>query len=117
MQTMYEVVLGQLDCYFVPKVNVIHERARYHQRAQKHGESVEEYIRSLHELAGKCDFGDVKNENIRDRLVIGILDKDLSQKLQMMSDLTLDKACRQARQSEQIKGQIQSRAELQRCVS
>lgn len=37
----YEVVLGQLDCYFVPKVNVIHERARYHQRAQKHGESVE----------------------------------------------------------------------------
>lgn len=37
----YEVVLEKkLDKYFVPKVHVIHERARFHQQAQKHGESV-----------------------------------------------------------------------------
>ncbi len=47
----YKVVLGNLDNYFMPKVSVIHERARLHQRTQKHGENVEEYIRSLHELA------------------------------------------------------------------
>lgn len=38
--------------------------------------------------------------------MIGALDKELSQKLQMMSDLTLDKVCTIARQSEQIKGQL-----------
>lgn len=44
--------------------------------------------------------------------MIGVLDKELSQSLQMMSDLSLDKACRQARQSEQIKCHVseQSRA-------
>lgn len=71
----YEIVLEKLDNYFVPKVNVNHDGARFHKRAQKHRESVEEYIHSLRKLAKKCDFGVLKNENIRDRLVIGILDK------------------------------------------
>lgn len=64
---------------------------------------MEEYVHNLHELAEKCDFGAAKDENTR----------DLSQRLQMLSDLTLEKACRAARQSEQIKEQVseqQSRA-------
>ncbi|RXN04213.1 Retrovirus-related Pol poly from transposon [Labeo rohita] len=105
-ENRYDIVLDKLDNYFVPKVNVIHERARFHQRVQKQGESVEEFIRSLHELAETCAFGEVKGENIRDRLVIGVLDKDLSQRLQMMSDLSLERACRHARQSEQIKSHV-----------
>ncbi len=66
-EKVYEVVLGKLDKYFVPKVNVIHERARFHLRAQKNGEGVEGYICSLHELTDKCDFGAMKSENVRDR--------------------------------------------------
>ncbi|KAK0146381.1 hypothetical protein N1851_014313 [Merluccius polli] len=54
---------------------------------------MEEYSQSLHEPAKMCAFGQMKNEYIRDRFVIGVLDKDLSQKLQMVSDLTLKKAC------------------------
>lgn len=71
----------KLDNYFMPKVNVIHERVRFYQRVQKQGESVEELIRSLHELAETCAFGEAKSKNIRDRLVIGVLDKELSQLL------------------------------------
>ena len=40
------------------------------------------------ELSETCDFKD-KNEEIRDRLVIGILDKELSLELQLKADLTL----------------------------
>ena len=58
---------------------------------QKHGERAEEFIRSLHEMADICSFAEAKNENIRDRLV-GILDKELSETLQLTPDLTLDKA-------------------------
>lgn len=54
---------------------------------------VHQWTQELQEFAEMCAFEDVKNENIRDRLVIGILDMDLSQKCQMMSDLTLQKAC------------------------
>lgn len=102
----YEIVLEKLDNYFVPKVNTIHERARFHQRIQRTGETAEEYIRTLHELADTCAFGEVKEENIRDRLVIGILDKELSEKLQMMPDLTLSKAVELVRQSEQVKQHV-----------
>lgn len=102
----YDIVLGKLNGYFVPKVNVIHERARFYLRSQKRGESAEEYIRSLYELAETCQFGQAKIENIRDKLVIGILDKELSEKLQLTADLTLEKAVQTVRQSEQIKGQV-----------
>lgn len=62
----------------MPKVNMIHERLWFHLRSQKHGESLEEFIRSLQELVDGCDFGAMKSENIRDRLVIFVLDKELS---------------------------------------
>lgn len=52
----YDVIMDKLDTYFRPKVNVIHKRARFHQRGQKTGESVKEYVRNLHELAEKCLF-------------------------------------------------------------
>ena len=50
-KSKYETVLDKLDNYFVPRVNVIHERARFHQRVQKHGESMEEYIMRWQTLA------------------------------------------------------------------
>lgn len=106
----YDTVIRKPDDYFVPKVNVIHERARFHMRAQKPGEMAEEYIRSLHELANTCDFGAAKDENIRDRLVIGILDRKPSQKLQLMPDLTLRNAVELVRQSEQVRGHVNEQA-------
>lgn len=106
----YDTVLDKLNTYFVPKVNIIHERARFHLRVQKQGESAEEYIRTLYELAETCQFGGAKVENIRDRLVIGILDIELSEKLQLTADLTLDRAVEMVRQSEQIKGQVSQQA-------
>ncbi|KAK3101745.1 hypothetical protein FSP39_006077 [Pinctada imbricata] len=104
-QTKYEDVMKKFDSYFVPKRNVIHERAKFHMRTQGQGESVETFIRSLHELAEHCEF-DNKSEVIRDRLVIRIRDKEVSEKLQLQADLTLDKACEMARNSELVKSQI-----------
>ncbi|XP_052817965.1 uncharacterized protein K02A2.6-like [Mya arenaria] len=103
--TDYETVLGKFEKYFVPKRNIIHERAKFHLRMQKEGENVETFVRELYEIAEHCDFTD-KNEEIRDRLVIGILDKKLSERLQLKSDLTLDKAIELARQNELVKSQI-----------
>ncbi|XP_065943746.1 uncharacterized protein [Magallana gigas] len=105
----FEKVFEKFDEYFVPKRNTIHERARFHQRAQQPGESVETFVRTLHEISEHCDFPD-KKEQIRDRLVIGILDKELSEKLQLRSDLTLEKAVETARQSEMVKSQIKDQS-------
>ncbi|KAK0139111.1 hypothetical protein N1851_024338 [Merluccius polli] len=88
----YEDVLAKFDNYFVPKKNTIHERACFYQRVQKPGEMAETFIRALYELSENCDFGVIKSEHIRDRLVVGIRDKGLSRRLQLMSDLTLETA-------------------------
>ena len=53
-------------------------------------------------MADTCSFADDKNENVRDRLVVGILGKELSEKLQLTPDLTLDKAVELVRNSEQV---------------
>ena len=103
----YAPVLAKFDAHFIPKRNVIFERAKFHSRAQHAGESVEAFIRQLYELAENCDFGALKDDHLRDRLVIGIRDKQLSQKLQMKDDLTLRSAVEMARHYELIKGQNQ----------
>ncbi|XP_059908120.1 uncharacterized protein LOC132457787 isoform X3 [Gadus macrocephalus] len=94
----YNKVINKFDVHFVPKRNTIHERACFHRRSQLQGESVEAFVRRLYELAEYCDFGIAKDEHIRDRIVVGILDSELSQKLQLESDLTLEKAISMTRQ-------------------
>lgn len=79
--------------WIIIKVKVLHKQARLHQRVQKQGESVEEFIRSLHDLTETYAFEEAKSENIRDRFVIGVLCKDLFQRLQMMADLPFERAC------------------------
>ena len=74
----YTLVVGKFDGHFRPERNVIHERAMFHERSQHSGESAELYIRSLYEMAEYCrDFGTAKDDCIRDRLIVGVLDKML----------------------------------------
>ena len=45
----------------------------------------------------------IHDEMIRDRLVMGLRDAKLSERLQLDAELTLDKAVNQVRQAEAIK--------------
>ena len=102
----YVPVVAAFAKYFNPKTNVIHERAMFYQRSQNVGESAEQYIRVLYELADKCDFKDKKDEQIRDKIVVGMLDKELSMKLQLDEELTLVKTVQHVKQKEMVKSQI-----------
>ena len=72
---------------------------------QRPDESVDSFITDLHNLAEFCEYGDLRNELICDRIVVGLRDKKLSEKLQMDYELTLEKAVTCARQTEAIKQQ------------
>ena len=61
---------------------------------QPPGEKVKDFVASLHVMTSHLEFGNLKEQLIRDRLVICITDHSLSEKLQMQSDLTLEKRYR-----------------------
>ena len=92
--------------YFIPKLNIIHERCIFQEMVQTTSESVEEFVRELQTLALHCDYTST-TEMVRDRFVMGINDPLVKQKLQLMAaDLSLDKAVTIARQNEQVKTQM-----------
>ena len=68
------------------------ERAHFNKRSQKPGESVETFIQDLYRLADNCNYGALRDDLIRDRIVVGVLDDSLSDQLQSKGTLTLTQA-------------------------
>ena len=58
----YEAVISHFDDYFKVRINVILERAKFNRRAQREGETAEEYITALYNLVETCNYKDLKEE-------------------------------------------------------
>ena len=101
----YDAVKTKLEGHFVKRRNIIYERAKFNQRRQEEGESVNSFVTSLHCLAEYCGYEGLKNEMIRDRIVVGLRDANLSMKLQMVPHLSVEKAVTLVRQSEAVQQQ------------
>lgn len=92
VQKKFEVVLQEYEAYFVPRRNIIYERVKFNTRTQQDGESVEDFVTALHTLASTCDYGELREDLIRYRLVVGLQDRKISRALQLDPDLKLQKA-------------------------
>lgn len=112
----YKEVKSKFEDFFSAKKNVIYERAKFNSRVQETGESVDAFITALYALADNCDYDkfesvkdekreSLKDEMIRDRIVVGIKDSNLSEEMQLCADLDLKKAKDLARQSEAVRNQ------------
>ncbi|UYV67535.1 K02A2.6-like [Cordylochernes scorpioides] len=104
----YDKVIECFESHFIPRHNIIYERARFNQRCQQEGEKVNEFITALHSLAEHCNFEMLHDELIRDRIVVGVRDRALSERMQLDTDLTLVKATLMAKQLESVKEQQSS---------
>ena len=96
----YNEIKKSLNDYFAERRNVIVERACFNKRSQKPGESVETFIQDLYRLADNCNYGALRDDLIRDRIVVGVLDDSLSDRLQSKGTLTLTQAVQMSRQAE-----------------
>ena len=101
-KTEYSKVLEKLNGFFKVCKKVILERAKFNHRNQLPGESAEQYITTLYQLVENCQYGQLAHEMIRDRLVVGISDKALSEQLCMDAELTLEKTKTMIRQREAV---------------
>ena len=56
---------------------------KFNMRIQQEGESVENFITALYTLSETCNYGGLTNEMIRDRIVVGIRDDSVAERLQI----------------------------------
>ena len=103
---VYKEVKERFEKHFVKRRNTIYERAKFNQRRQEDCESADSFITSLYCLVEHCQYGDLTEEMIRDRIVAGIRDRKLSEKLQLDAELTLEKAMLMVRQTEVVRQQM-----------
>ena len=108
--TNFDTIIKKFDDYFIVKRNIVHERSKFQERKQLQDETVEQFYRSLRTLVQYCEYRDLEDQ-VRDRFVVGLLDKKLKEKLQLTQDLTLPRALEIARQHEQVKLQLKEQCE------
>lgn len=87
-----ENLLKKFDVFFTPKKNLTVERHKFFTRNQLEYESVEQYVFELNKLALSCEFITLKDDLVKDRLICGLKDDGLRERLLREYDLTLTKA-------------------------
>ncbi|KAI4897681.1 hypothetical protein NFI96_029695 [Prochilodus magdalenae] len=99
-------VLDALQKHFEPTRNVIYERFVFNNCKQSQNETTDQYIAKLRKLADTCDFGCLRDDLIRDKLVIGTKDTNAQARMLREPKLTLTQAVDMCRASEQTLAQI-----------
>ena len=93
-------VLRKFAEYCQPRKNVPFERYKFNKRTQESGESYEQYKTTLRKLSEACEFDTITpNEILRDRLIFGIHDTKVRERLLRENNQTLiktDEICRAA---------------------
>ena len=76
----------------LPAKNIIMDRHAFNTANQGTGESIQAYVSTLKILAKKCEFGALRDDLIRDRIVCGIQNDRLRKQLLREQKLTLELA-------------------------
>lgn len=103
----FDTILKKFEEYCHPRKNIVFERFKFFSRSQEEGEPVDKYVTDLKRLANPCEFESQADSLIRDRLVLGIKDKQLQERLLREPDLELHKALNICRANETSKQQVQ----------
>lgn len=103
-----DIVLQKLEEFCVGNKNEIYERYLFNKRDQAVGESIDTYVASLRSLSKTCNYGALTDNLLRDRMVVGILDKGIRKKLLQESKLTLQSCIDICRANECTKQQLQT---------
>lgn len=88
----FEELVANLAEFYTPEPLEIAENFRFHQRKQKDGESVKDFVAALHKLSVHCNFGPYLKTALRNQLVFGLSSHRGQSRLLESKDLTFDKA-------------------------
>ena len=103
---VYKTLMEKFQGHFEPKKNVTYERYIFNSRTQLVEETIDSFVTDLRKKATKCEFGTLKDEMIRDRIICGINDDRLRGRLLRKGDATLDEVVLQCRAHEASEEQM-----------
>ncbi|KYN40815.1 hypothetical protein ALC56_04705 [Trachymyrmex septentrionalis] len=86
-----DILIQKLENYFNPPKKEVVERYNFFTRAKKQNESIEQYINILKEKAKNCNFNDMLDSMIRDKIILETHDKILRKKFFEADNLDLSK--------------------------
>ena len=97
-------ILVKYDQHFLGQTQEFFERFQFNRRNQESGESIDEYVSILRNMAKTCGFCDCMREFLlMDRLLLGITDDKAREELLSTHDLTLSKTIEICRAKEALK--------------
>ena len=101
-------ILKLMEKHCVGKTNTIYERYIFNNMHQETGEAIDAYVTKLRKLSLTCEFGQLADQMIRDRIVCGIKDNAIRKKLLQESDLSLQKCVDICRAAEKTAAQVKT---------
>lgn len=106
-QNDIDIVLRKFDQYCTPRTQINYERYRFNNRNQEPGENISNYLTELRTIAKNCAHDTITpDEILRDRLVLGIRDDHVRERLLRTNELTLPKAVNIIKAAEQTQQQV-----------
>ncbi|KAL9952873.1 hypothetical protein ACROYT_G040197 [Oculina patagonica] len=103
-----DVGIKKFEEYCTPKKNVAHERHVFNTRAQGATEGIDAYVKELRKLARNCEFGELHDSIIRDRIMCGIRSNKVRKRLTREKDLNLEQAVEMCKSSEITENQAKN---------
>ena len=94
-----DVVIKKFEEYCTPQKNVTYERHVFNTRAQGATERIDVYITELRKLARNCEFGELHDSIICDRIVCGIRSNEVRKRLLREKELNLERAVEMCKSS------------------
>lgn len=85
-------IIAKFNEYFTTKPNTTMARFKFFTRNQEKRENIGEYVTALRLLSQHCEFEHLEDGLIKDRIVCGVYESSLRDRLLRTDDLTLDKA-------------------------
>ncbi|XP_067284600.1 uncharacterized protein [Pseudorasbora parva] len=104
----FEELKGKFKRYCEPRKNLTYLRHMFFTRAQGPTELIDAYVTELKNKAKDCDFAQLTESLIRDRIVCGVNNDQIRARLLREPDLDLNKAVDICRASEVTKSQIKA---------
>ena len=101
-------VIEAFTKFCVGEVNITYERYLFNKRTQNLGESFDNFPSELQRLSRTCDYGDLAESIITDRIVLGIQSDVTRQKLLQIRKLSLNAAIDVCKTSEIAHRQLQA---------